>query len=816
MASSNGRSGLPARVSQNGLQPDVVAHDATRGGDALDGDSVDVKSVLALLRRHLFFILAVTLLVSGATAYVVLSKRAEYQASALIRLKDVRGALTAGIGDAGGLQQMMMGRMTDPLLSEMEVLRSRAVAERVVDGLGLRLRSRDPAFSPSLIGDAWVDDSVLPDTIALAFAPEKVTASTGTARAEAAYGAPVQLPGIRFTVREQPAVARADLAVVSREVAVGWLLAGLSARQREMTNVIDVHFTTGDPEYSARIVNSAINHFQSLNQTLAQEQSHRRRVFIEDQLASTDSAMAEVQLELSAFRRREQVYSSREQFAAGQTTLMGLDVRREELEAERRMLESLLARATSATASPSRGSESLRALVSAPGIASNPVVTGLYTRLVQYETVLDSLTTGRLASSANHPDVQRYTALTTTARADILAAARSHLEAVRARVQTLDELKQRATTELQGMPDAEAEEVRLVLQMETVKRIGEQLREEYQKARVTEVVEAGQVEILSPAVVPERPVPQRRKLKLLLGTMVGLILGASGAFLRENLDTAITGKEDLERFLQVPNLGVVPQADRGDAGSRLLRLPLPLSLRLRGQTARPGGTSELIAAHLPNSSGAEAYRVLRTNLIFSQAVNALRTLVVTSSLPGEGKTTTTANLAVAFAQQGLRVALVDADLRRSRLHVLFGAKREPGLTQLVLGLATLDEVAHVTEVDGLHLIPAGALPPNPAELLGGSRMRETLELLGTVYDMVLIDTPPLLAAADAAVLGAGADGVLMVVRAGHTDRSQALQAIQQLDAVGARVIGATLNDVDSLLARNGGYYGYYQYRYAEA
>jgi polysaccharide biosynthesis transport protein len=814
MSASNGRSGLPARVGQNGLQPDVVAHDAMRGGDGLDGDSVDVKSVLALLRRHLFFILAVTLLVSGATAYVVMSKRAEYQASALIRLKDVRGALTAGIGDAGGLQQMMMGRMSDPLLSEMEVLRSRAVAERVVDGLGLRLRSRDPAFPPSLISDAWVDDAAPPDTIAVVFGPEKVTASAGSARAEAAYGAPVQLPGVRFTVRERPAVARADLAVVSREVAVGWLLAGLSARQREMTNVIDVHFTTGDPEFSARIVNSAINHFQSLNQTLAQEQSHRRRIFIEDQLASTDSAMAEVQLELSAFRRREQVYSSREQFAAGQTTLMGLDVRREELEAERRMLESLLARATSATAAPSRGSESLRALVSAPGIASNPVVTGLYTRLVQYETVLDSLTTGRLASSANHPDVQRYTALTTTARADILAAARSHLEAVRARVQTLDELKQRATTELQGMPDAEAEEVRLVLQMETVKRIGEQLREEYQKARVTEVVEAGQVEILAAAVVPEQPVPQRRKLKLLLGMMVGLVLGASGAFLRENLDTAITGKDDLERFLQVPSLGVVPQADRVDAGSRLLRLPLPL--RLRAQAARPSGADELIAAHHPNSSGAEAYRVLRTNLIFSQAVKALRTLVVTSSLPGEGKTTTTANLAVAFAQQGLRVALVDADLRRSRLHVLFGAKREPGLTQLVLGLATLDEVAHVTEVDGLHLIPAGALPPNPAELLGGSRMRETLELLGTVYDMVLIDTPPLLAAADAAVLGAGVDGVLMVVRAGHTDRSQALQAIQQLDAVGARVIGATLNDVDSLLARNGGYYGYYQYRYAEA
>lgn len=219
----------------------------------------------------------------------------------------------------------------------------------------------------------------------------------------------------------------------------------------------------------------------------------------------------------------------------------------------------------------------------------------------------------------------------------------------------------------------------------------------------------------------------------------------------------------------------------------------------------------LVAAAHTHSTGAEAYRTLRTNLIFSQAVQSLKTIVVTSASPGEGKTTTAANLAVTFAQQGMRVLLVDCDLRRARLHKMFNVPREPGLTELILDHEVPTEVIRGTPVENLSVLTSGTLPPNPSELLGGPRMERVLEVLREQFDMIVLDSPPLLAASDASVLGTKTDGVLLVVRAGQTERGAAQQAVQQLAVVGARVVGAVLNDPDAKVPQYGGYYNYEYY-----
>jgi capsular exopolysaccharide synthesis family protein len=225
----------------------------------------------------------------------------------------------------------------------------------------------------------------------------------------------------------------------------------------------------------------------------------------------------------------------------------------------------------------------------------------------------------------------------------------------------------------------------------------------------------------------------------------------------------------------------------------------------------PVGNRELVTLTDVRSTGAEAYRMLRTNLLFTQAVNTLRTLAITSAVPGEGKTTTAANLAISCAQQGMKILLVDCDLRRSRLHRLFNVASTPGLTGLLLGQCTPAEALRATRVEGLTVLPSGVLPPNPGEILGGARMKRALDAFSTAFDLVVMDTPPLRAAADAAILGGRVDGVALVVRAGETDRAAALYSVQQLEGVGARVLGAILNDPDAKVPQYGDYYYYYDY-----
>jgi non-specific protein-tyrosine kinase len=207
----------------------------------------------------------------------------------------------------------------------------------------------------------------------------------------------------------------------------------------------------------------------------------------------------------------------------------------------------------------------------------------------------------------------------------------------------------------------------------------------------------------------------------------------------------------------------------------------------------------------PRSPAAEAYRTLRTNLSFFSLDQPIRSLVVTSPAAGEGKSTAVANLAVTMAQSGRRTVLVDCDLRRPSLHELFGLNMAPGLTNVVL-----EEMAELplqaTGVDGLSLLSSGPTPPNPADLLGAQRMERLIAQLSERADIVLFDAPPVVAAADAAILGAKADGVLLVIQAGRTRRDQSERARELLEQAKVRIVGVALTNAPRE-SRGGEYYG---------
>jgi len=216
----------------------------------------------------------------------------------------------------------------------------------------------------------------------------------------------------------------------------------------------------------------------------------------------------------------------------------------------------------------------------------------------------------------------------------------------------------------------------------------------------------------------------------------------------------------------------------------------------------------VVAHHDPSAVASEAYRVLRTNLQFLGLDEPVRSILITSATPGEGKSTTISNLAVAFAQTGAKVCLVDGDLRRPTIAKAFGLENWSGLTTALIGQAPLDECVKATDVPGLSIMTSGPIPPNPAELVGSARMSALLAQLQERFDMVLIDSPPVLAVTDAAVLAPKVGGVVVVVRANAVDHRQVSRAKEALEAVKARVLGVVLSAVQPE-GRDGYYYYYY-------
>lgn len=293
--------------------------------------------------------------------------------------------------------------------------------------------------------------------------------------------------------------------------------------------------------------------------------------------------------------------------------------------------------------------------------------------------------------------------------------------------------------------------------------------------------------VLAPAQEPTTPVSPNVPQNVLFAAVAGLALAGGAVFLLEYLDDTIKDADDAQRVLNLSTLGAITRI----ANVRDL-------------------ADSLITLKHPRSPIAEAYRVLRTNLRFSGIENPAGALLVTSAGPGEGKTTTAANLAVALAQGGKRVVLVDTDLRRPTLHKIFGLPNEVGLSSMFLeDGTTLETVLQPTGVEGLSVITSGPLPPNPAEVLDSKQMSKVLTNLRAQADMLILDSPPALAVADASILGSRCSGAILVVDAGHTRTDVSRRAVETLHKTNVKVLGIVLNKLST--RRASGYYYYYYY-----
>jgi capsular exopolysaccharide synthesis family protein len=296
------------------------------------------------------------------------------------------------------------------------------------------------------------------------------------------------------------------------------------------------------------------------------------------------------------------------------------------------------------------------------------------------------------------------------------------------------------------------------------------------------------ISVIEPATLPTQPVGPNKMATILLAAAIGLLLAVGAAYLLEYLDDTLKNPEEVQKTLGLTTLGTVP-VTKFEKGSELV-----------------------VMTRSPSPSG-EAYRVLRTNLQFAAVDHPLTTLMVTSPGPSEGKSTTAANLAAALAQFGRRTILLDADLHRPRLHHVFGLRNNTGVTTALIAddALHLGDLLQETSVPLLQVLTSGPIPPNPAELLGSSRMRQLLADLLARADVVVLDSPPVMALSDAAILSTQVDGVLLVLDAANSRREVARRAVAALQRVHGRIIGVLLNRVPT---RGAGYeyqYGYSQY-----
>ncbi len=300
----------------------------------------------------------------------------------------------------------------------------------------------------------------------------------------------------------------------------------------------------------------------------------------------------------------------------------------------------------------------------------------------------------------------------------------------------------------------------------------ESLLKRAKEASVTEGLNVTNIVVVDPARLPDTPFKPQKARDILFALIIGLTLGIGLAFLLEYLDNTIKIPEEVERYLKIPLLGLVGSFPTNSTDLK---------------------KNELISHTNPKSTISEAYRTIRTNLLFSSPDNKKQVLLVTSMLPFEGKTVLCSNLAITFAKMGKKVLLVDADMRKPKIYKVFNLDRVKGLSAFLVGE---ESSIVITDIPGLKILTSGTLPPNPSELLSSKKMQDFIERAREQYDLILFDSPPILSVTDAVILSTLADGVVVTIKASDTPRPAIKQGLQQLSEVGGKVLGCVLNAVD--------------------
>jgi capsular exopolysaccharide synthesis family protein len=585
------------------------------------------------------------------------------------------------------------------------------------------------------------------------------------------------------------------------EIAAKTVQAGLEISPVRNSHLVGVSWIAADPELAARIANSVVDAYIQFNIESSYNTSDQASEFLVNQIGTLKTEITTIEERLQQYGESKGIVSIDD---SSNITLQALsDVSQRRTEARTLLAKSEAAYRATLASPPDALPEVLRSELIARLKQEYASDEALYSQKAQL--FKDEWPEMRTLRSKLEQAKERIEIETRAIARQVVLTAEAEYRRALSEVRNLDSLLSQQETAAQTLRRDSVEFVNL--QSEAQKKretLNSLLARQNQMALSTRLKDldatSSNIRVVDPARPPRAPFRPSKRLNLLLGLVVGLGLGVGMAFFLDYLDNTVASPGDVEKLVGLPTLAVIPR--HGEAASGRSRVPW--------RTNVASAESVDLVSHLDRRAAAsEAYRELRTSLLLSSAGHPPRQIMVTSALPEEGKSATAVNLAVVLAQLGRRVLLVDADLRRPRLHRIFRIDASRGLSTHLSGLEISTRSLVVsTPVDGLDVLPSGPVPPNPSELLNSPLFAEMgRHFVEARYDHVVYDSPPALSVADPTILASAIEASILVVRAGRTPRESMKHAVDRMAQAGIRLVGVVVNDVE----RDPSRYTHYRY-----
>lgn len=799
-------------------QTDGPLHAVPEHGRGRLPEPSPLRGLGGLVRRNRLLLFACLVFVLGGAAFANRTVTPVYRASVSLRIDEKQGILPT-------LDPLSIAAENE-INTEVEMLRSRLLAEAAVDSLALRIRLLQPRIQRSdVFSVVAVAPDLAPGEYRLAASPAGGFAlenrMTGAPLGTAPPGQPLTAPGL--TVELRPAAAALlpiDFTIEPKREVVERLLESLEVTRRTReAYMVDITYEDTDPRLAQLVPDALARLFQRDRLESQRTETRSTVAFLREQIAKIEGQLANAEDRLRAFRESQGVVSLVDQASTEVQRLVELKAQRNALEAERSALAHIVAEAHErAAGSPDgEGSSAYRDLVAFPSLLRNQAASGLLTSLAEAEARLTELLGRR---SMNDPEVQVLQDRVRQLENQLRTLTETYLASITHEVRAMDASLGDAAVELSAIPAKEVEFKRLERESTLLAELYTLLQARLKEAEIAQAAADPSVRIVDAALLPIEPIRPRPLLNLTLALAVGLLLGLTASYVRERTDTAVHTRRDLQAVTGLPVIGGVPRTGipRLRRGRRRLEaaaagrdLAIDAPRALRPMKPRMPLVTEILGTGSPLT---EAYSRVATNLSFLGNGSELRTLLVTSALEGEGKTTSAINLALTLARQGGRVLFIDGDLRRGTASRL-GRAGHPGFADMLAGHATFERAVQRISVgdDVLDFIGAGRLPEQPSRLLAARTARDLLAGLAADHDFTIIDSPPINMVADAALLASLADGVVVVARAGRTPPEALSFAIEQLRSAEANVLGVVLNNIDTRDATYDPSYRYYRSAY---